>query len=454
MSVRRSLFVLTLLTLILPLAVFSLRANRPQAPVPNLQTYVVERGDVDVTISAVGKVDADRNASVSFSLPGRIVEIPVEIGDAVSLGDVLAYQADDTQQIALSQAQLSLNLAQLQKDQLLAGPDEAQIAVAQANVNSAQGAVSSILNSVSADDVRAAELAYQQAQSVLDSAQHDRAFGNGTQQQIDLLDARVGEATFNAEIARLNLASLQSANSGQLNAAYARVNQAQAELDRVVAGVTDAELERADATIAQAQVAVDRAQVAVDRAQLKAPFDGVVTAISSEVGALVASGVPVVQIADIQPLRLVVQVDELDVDRLAIGLPVTITLDALPNVKLDAVVENIALVPNNVGGIVSYDTTIRLTGDSEQVRVGMTAEASVVVESRQDVLVIPNAYIRLDRQRGGAFVNVVQPDNSLLEVPVTLGLQGQDRSEITSGLHTGDVIAVDLSADAIGLLGG
>jgi HlyD family secretion protein len=321
-------------------------------------------------------------------------------------------------------------------------------------VNSAQGAVSSVANSVSADDVRAAELAYQQAQAALESAQHDRAFGNGTQQQIDLLDARVGEATFNAEIARLNLESLQTANSGQLNAAYARVNQAQAELERVMAGATDAELNRADATIAQAQVAVDRAQMAVDRTRLTAPFDGVVTAINSEVGALVAPGLPVVQIADIQPLRLVVQVDEIDVDRLAVGLPVSITLDALPNVKLDATVENIAVVPNNVGGIVSYDTTVRLMGDSEQVRVGMTAEASVVVESRQGVLVIPNAYIRLDRQRGGAFVNVVQPDNTLLEVPVTLGLQGQDRSEITSGLRAGDVIAVDLSADAIGLLGG
>lgn len=454
MSVRRSLILLTLLTLILPVAVFSLRANRPQAPVPNLQTYVVERGDVDVTISAVGKVDADRNASVSFNLPGRVIDIPVQIGDVVSAGDVLAYQADDVQQIALAQAQLSLNLAQLQKDQLLAGPDEAQIAIAQANVNSAQGAVSSVLNSVSADDVHAAELAYEQAQAALESAQHDRAFGNGTQQQIDLLDARVGEATFNAEIARLNLASLQGSNSGQLNAAYARVSQAQAELERVMAGATDAEIERANATIAQAQVAVDRAQVAVDRTQLTAPFDGIVTAINSEMGALVAPGVPVVQIADIQPLRLVVQVDELDVDRLSVGLPVSITLDALPNVKLAAIVENIALVPNNVGGIVSYDTTVRLTEDLEQVRVGMTAEAAVVVESRRDVLVIPNAYIRLDRQRGGAFVNVLQPDNTLLEVPVILGLQGQDRSEITSGLRTGDVVAVDLSADAIGLLGG
>ncbi|MEP7292082.1 MAG: efflux RND transporter periplasmic adaptor subunit [Chloroflexota bacterium] len=453
MSVRRSLFVLTLLTLTLPVAVFSLRANRPAAPLPNLQRYTVERGDVDVTISAVGKVDADRSANLSFALPGRITGILVEAGDAVAEGDVLAYQADDSQQIAHAQAQLSFQLAQLQKDQLLAGPDAAQIAVAQANIDSAQGAVSSILNSVSPDDLHAAELAYEQAQQAVEAAQHARSFGNGTEQQVDLLDAQVGEATFNAEVVRLNLESLQGANSGQLNAAYARVNQAQAELDRLMAGATDAQVSQADAAIAQAQVAVDRAQMAVSRTQLSAPFSGIVTSIDSEVGALVAPGVTVVQIADVQPLRLIVQVDEVDVQQIAVGSPATITLDALPDVQIAAALESIALVPNNVGGIVSYDAIMRLSGNEQGVRIGMTAEASVIVQSRQGVLVVPNAYIRLDRQRGGAFVNVVQADGRLLETPVTLGLQGQERSEITAGLYEGDVIAVDLSADRIGLFG-
>ena len=49
-------------------------------------------------------------------------------------------------------------------------------------------------------------------------------------------------------------------------------------------------------------------------------------------------------------------------------------------------------------------------------------------------LIVPNQYIRLDRQRNQAFVNLVQPDGKLREIPVTLGLQGQDRSEVTTGL--------------------
>ena len=78
-----------------------------------------------------------------------------------------------------------------------------------------------------------------------------------------------------------------------MNAAYARVAQAQAALDQLKAGPTDAEISRADAAIAQAQVALDRAQAAQDRTQLVAPFDGVITGVNIEVGALVAPGLSV-----------------------------------------------------------------------------------------------------------------------------------------------------------------
>ena len=454
MSVRRSLIVLTLLTLIVPVAVFAIRANRPSTPATNLQTYTVERGDIDVAVSTVGKVEADRSASLSFTVPGRIAGMIVQEGDTVSAGDVLAWQDDNLQKIALQQAQLSLQLAQLQKDKLLAGPDVSQLVVAQANVDSAMGAVRSVQNAVSPDTLHAAELSYQQAQDALASAQHDRAFGNGSQQQIDLLDAKVGQASFNAEIARLNLQSLQNGNTAPLNTAYARVAQAQAALDQLKAGPTDAEVSRADALIAQAQVALDRAQVAEDRTQLTAPFDGIVTDVSIDVGALVAPGLTVVKIANVTPLHLTVQIDEVDVRQISAGMPATVKLDALPDVQLPATIQDIALVSNDDNGIVSYDATVLLVRDDSRVRVGMTADASVVVESHRNVLVVPNQYIRLDRQHNQAFVNIVQPDSKLQEVPVTLGLQGQDRSEVTAGLKVGDVIGVDLSADHISLFGG
>lgn len=458
MSVRRSIIVLALVTLALPIVVFALRANRSAdvSPSQNLQRYTVARGDVELTVTALGTVQADQVTRLSFASGGRVVELPVAVGAAVQAGDLLARLDDTAQQISYEQAALGLELARLRKEQLLAGADEFQIRAAEASVESAQGAVNAILNAVSDEDLRAAELQYQQAQQALEDATQARATAAGGQSDATyaLLDARVGQASFNAEIARLQLEQLRNGSAPDLNAAYARVTQAQRELERLLAGPAQADLDRADAQIAQAQLQVDDAQMGLDRLRLTAPFDGVMTAISAEIGSLAAPGLPVVEIADLQPLRLTVQVDEIDVRQIEAAMPARVQVDALPGVTLAATLERIALVASNDNGIVNYDVRVRLDEGDPRVRVGMTAEAAVVVQSRQDALVVPNQYIRLDRARNQAFVNRLNEDDTLREVEVTLGLQGEASSEVVGGLDEGDIIAINLAGDAIPGLGG
>lgn len=458
MSIRRSIFVLTLITLALPVLVFSFRANRAQdeRPNQNLQQYTVVRGDVEVTVTAIGTVEADQVTRLSFTSSGRIVALPVEVGSPVEAGEVLAQLNDEAQQLAYDQAALALELAQLQKDRLLAGADETQINIAEANVQSAQGAISGIANAVSDEDIRAAELTYAQAQQALEDATQARATASGGQSEAAyaLLDARVGQASFNAEIARLQLEELQNGSSAELNAAYARLAQAERELEQLQAGPDQSEIDRADVEITRAQIRLDEAQAALDELRLVAPFDGFVTALNAEAGGLAAPGLPVVEITDLDPLRLTVQVDEIDVRQISEGMPARVRVDALPGVTLAAELEGIAFVPNNENGIVNYDVRVRLADADPHVRVGMTAEASAIVESRQHVLVVPNQYIRLDRILDRAYVNVLDPDGTVSEVEVTLGLQGQDNSEIVAGLREGDILAVNLAADAIPGLGG
>jgi multidrug efflux pump subunit AcrA (membrane-fusion protein) len=111
---------------------------------------------------------------------------------------------------------------------------------------------------------------------------------------------------------------------------------------------------------------------------------------------------------------------------------------------LEARVTRVADVGTASGGIVSYEVEIEMISDDPRARVGMTADATIIVQERTNALAVPNAYIRLDRFTGEAFVNVVQPDFTIREVPVRLGLQGQDMSEVVSGLSEGDLIALTL----------
>ncbi len=104
-----------------------------------MQQYTVTRGDVEVTVTAIGTVEADQVTRLSFTSAGRIVALPFEVGDSVRAGDVLAQLNDEPQRIAYEQALLALELAQVQKDNLLAGPDEAQIRIAEANVQKRSG---------------------------------------------------------------------------------------------------------------------------------------------------------------------------------------------------------------------------------------------------------------------------------------------------------------------------
>jgi HlyD family secretion protein len=459
MSIRRSIIVLIIITLALPAVFFAVRANRAasqDAPASQLQLYTVGRGDVELTVSAIGQIEADQETRLSFNGAGRIIELPVQVGDNVMIGTLLVRLDDSNQRVALEQAQLNMDMATLQRDQLLAGPNEAQIASAQAGVDAAQGAAYAASSTVSDADIQSAQLAYDAALQAVSDAQLARSSAPGGQPQAyyDLLDAQIGQATFNAEIARLQLQSLQNGNPAQVGSAFAQADQAQAQLDQLLAGPTQAQIDQADAAIAQAQIQLDAAQRDLERRQLSAPFDGVVTAVSAEIGSLTAPAVPVITLTDMTPLRLTVQVDEIDVREITEGMAARIRLDALPGITLNGTLEQIAVISTDQDGIVNYDVLVRLDETHPDVRVGMTAEAAFISQSVQDVLIVPNQYIRLVRNNDSAYVNLLQPDGSLLEVEVTLGFQGRDTSQILSGVSEGDVIAVDLAGDSLSLFGG
>lgn len=459
MSVRRSLVVLAFLTVAIPFVAFGWRANQIQsasASDANLQYYTVQLGNLDVVVTAIGTIEAQAVANLSFTQAGRVVELLVQPGDSVKAGDVLARQGIEREQIAYDSALLSLQLAELQKQQLLEPTDDSQIRIAEANVDSAWGAYLGIQNAVAPEDIEAAQIQYDRAQAAYQAAADARtnADGGQTDQAYQLLDAQVGAASFNVEIARLQLEGLQDGNGGALNAAYARVLQAQRELERAQAGPVQADIDRTDIAIQQAQAGVDQAQLGLDRKSIVAPFDGVVTTVNIDVGTMGSPALPAIEIADLSSLYVNAQVDEIDIRQVREGMPAEVRLDALSDLQLPALLTQIALVGTNDTGIVSYNVQMTLENADPRARVGMTAEASVIVENRDQVLVVPNQYIRLDRNTNEAFVNLVQVDGTLQEVEITLGLQGQDSSEVVSGINTGDVIAVDLSSDAISFLGG
>ena len=260
MSVRRSLGVLFLVVVVLPGVIFTTQ-NRPATAsnaeqLRNLQVYEVRRGTVALTVSAIGRIEADESVALSFLVPGEIQAVLVQRDDYVLAGDPLVRLENTNQRIAYEQALLAVEQAELELDDLQT-VDNSQIRLAEAAIDAAWGSYLSVEQSISGEDISSADLAYQQAQERVEGVrvERDRIGGQfgGDSNEWEAANARLGEATFQAEIARLQAQQLRTANQPQLNAAYAGVIQAQRELERVKAGPSEIELDSAENAITQAE---------------------------------------------------------------------------------------------------------------------------------------------------------------------------------------------------------
>jgi HlyD family secretion protein len=133
---------------------------------------------------------------------------------------------------------------------------------------------------------------------------------------------------------------------------------------------------------------------------LTSPIDGTVTAVNITAGEQAKSGSELFVINDYQKLSVKIQVDELDIPSVKEGMKATVKVDALPEQTFEGTVSDIADEGVASGGVSLFDVTIALN-DSEGVRVGMSAEATIITEEKQDVLTLP---IEAVQQRGGRYV--------------------------------------------------
>jgi HlyD family secretion protein len=120
------------------------------------QTEAARSGPIDASISATGSVEPQAQAELRFAVDGAVTEILVQPGDQVATGQPLARVDSADLQLALDQAQASLKQAQADRDGLLAGATEQEVAAAKARVAQAQAQYQQAAGSVTNADIAAA----------------------------------------------------------------------------------------------------------------------------------------------------------------------------------------------------------------------------------------------------------------------------------------------------------
>jgi macrolide-specific efflux system membrane fusion protein len=137
-------------------------------------------------------------------------------------------------------------------------------------------------------------------------------------------------------------------------------------------------------------------------------------------------------------MTMTVALSEADVSKVRVGQAATVTLDALTGVELGAHVSAISTVGTTSSGVVSYNATLTLNQTNSQVKPGMSASASIIVGQAQGVNV-PNTAV----SGTGSIANVTLVSNGKkTQKQVAVGLRGNSRTLIASGLSAGEQLAV------------
>jgi HlyD family secretion protein len=203
----------------------------------------------------------------------------------------------------------------------------------------------------------------------------------------------------------------------------------------------------ARARVLEARAALDVAQVALDKTVLRAPFDGVVAEVSTEVGEWITPsppGVPippVIEILDLERIYVSAPMDEVDVGRVRVGLPVRVTLDAYPDEEFAG---KLARVAPYVLDIEDQNRTFEIEVElddaafARELLPGSSADVEVILDERRDVLRIPS-YALIEGRR----VLVVE-EGELVPREVETGLSNWQFAEVRSGLEEGEPIVVSL----------
>jgi RND family efflux transporter MFP subunit len=448
-------------------------------------------------VSAAGNLALAQEQRVVIEVTGIVSDVLVNVGDTVAVGDLLAVLDSRSAEEAVEQALLDFASAQAAYDDELAGADASEIAAAEANLRAAQANLADVQDGASPQELAGAQASLAAAQAEYAELLAGPSDAELSQLSADLRKAEVAVAEAQTEydaIAWRNdagmtsqAAALQSAtidleraqgaflestadpNQSQIQTALSQIQNAQQSLTDLrnqptAAQIADAEsqvasaesnlqtlvgnsvaLETARVQLAQAQLNLNSAVADLAHTELRAPVSGAVLAVNLVRGQQVGSGAEAITLADTSDLELTVNVAEVDIDQITVGMPASIALDALPGQSFDGVVERVAPASDPNQSVVNYPVTIQLTDPNlGKVRSGMTAVATLTNQDAVDGLLAPRSAVQ--ETDGRPTVTVVR-DGQAFVTPVTTGeIQGEWIVVQADDLQAGDEIVGEVAS--------
>ena len=365
---------------------------RPATTVDPARLATVERGDLARSVVATGRIEPITKVEIKSKANGIIKELKVQVGDRVTVNQVLA---------------------ELDRDNLAARLRESRAALTGADANLRAALAELAKNKVEAEGP-------------------DVAFARRNVERADQLSR-------DKLISPQNLDDARSAMDQAVN----RQAVAKSQL-----GVSDARVAQARATVAQSQAAVDRTEEELTNATIRSPLNGVVLSRDIEVGSPVSSilnlgssATLVMVLGDISQVYVKGKVDEADIGLVRLGQPARIKVETFKDRQFEGRVTQIAPMGVEKDNVVNFEVRVSIDNASGELRVNMTSNAEIVLEEHKGTLIVPERAVIYDASHR-AFAERVQPDSKTgrERVPITIGVSNGTRTQVVKGLAAGDRI--------------
>ncbi len=406
----------------------------PTAEVAAKPTYVVQRGTVSDIFSFTGRWQPRDQMNLSFTVNGTIGQVNVKKGDAVSADQLLANFDITDLQNQLASAEIQLETAQSNIDTSstsgIESVENAQVSLANARLSLESTKAGSNWTSVAS-----ARLQIDSAQQSLDNAQRSYrealSHPENSASVVDNAYQQVISAQNQLDSAQLSyFSAAQNFNNYQYQVEQAENQVVQAELnlqraiDAAAGGVSDE-------NVRSAQLNIDQINQNIANSSLYAPIDGVILEVSISPGDAVQAYSTVIVIGLPEPKEVIASLAISDANRLSVGMTGVCEVVNHPETAVGCAVRSIPLSSKDA------DQTTRVAASLDNVTDNQLIDVEMPLEVRENVLWLPPSVIRTFQNR--TFV-VLDTADGPRTVDVTLGLQTDDRVEITSGVNEGDVV--------------
>ena len=375
------------------------------ASTPQYLTARIERGNLRNTVSATGALQAVTTVQVGSQASGTISALYADFNSVVKKGQVVAQLDPSTAKAQVDQARANLQQAQASLANARAGVvnSRAGVSDAQARGLAARSTVQNNQAGVSGAQANVAVLKAQQDDALSLLKQQESLLKAGVIAQRDYDVAvtayKTAEARYNQAVSQLEQAKLaeQSSSSAGMAQSQAAVEQSQAQVAQ-----SQAQVQQAAAQVQQAQAALSLAEVNLSHTTIASPIDGIVVSRDVNVGQTVAaswSAPTLFTIAnDLTQMQVIANIDQADIGLVEQAKSVKFTVDAFPGKDFDGKIAEMRLNPVNVQNVVTYNVVINVDNPEQKLKPGMTANLTITIDERNDVLKVPNSALRFTPQ--------------------------------------------------------